>query len=397
MRQRMARFHDPVLCFSHLRWGFVFQRPQHLLTRCARDRPVYYVEEPIFDSTWPRLEMQVADAGVVVVVPHLPADRSAAEIQISLRHLIDSLVLTEGLRRAVLWYTTPIPLAYTRHLESTAIVFDCMDELSAFKDAPRELIEREQEIFAAADLAFTGGHSLFEAKRHRHRNIHAFPSSVDVPHFAAARTITEDPADQAAIPHPRVGFFGVIDERMDLDLVAGLAVLRPDLHLVMLGPVVKIDPASLPSGPNLHWLGCKTYGELPAYLAGWDVAILPFARNESTRFISPTKTPEYLAAGRPVVSTSIRDVIRPYGEQGMAWIADTPEAFSAAIDNALAEDAAMRLGRADAYLADLSWDRTFAGMWGLVEQAIEARSPSSRTATGSMAHSSLAARREQVD
>jgi len=218
---------------------------------------------------------------------------------------------------------------------------------------------------------FTGGQSLYEAKRHAHPNIHPFPSSVDAAHFAQARTPNDDPADQASIPRPRLGFFGVIDERMDLELLAGVASERPDWHLVMLGPVVKIDPASLPTAPNIHYLGGKQYDELPRYIAGWDVALLPFARNDATRFISPTKTPEYMAAGRPVVSTSIRDVVRPYGEQGLVRIADTVDDFVDACAAALAEDAGPRLRAADAFLQQTSWDGTWLRMRQLVDEARE--------------------------
>ena len=104
---------------------------------------------------------------------------------------------------------------------------------------------------------------------------------------------------------------------MDFELLSGVARARPGWSFVMLGPVVKIDEESLPRAANIHYLGSKSYAELPRYASGWDVALLPFARNESTEFISPTKTPEYLAAGLPVVSTSIRDVVRPYQELGL--------------------------------------------------------------------------------
>src|SRR5690606_1930964 len=202
----------------------------------------------------------------------------------------------------------------TDGLHPRLIVYDCMDELSAFRGAPPELIEREQALLRCADLVFTGGYSLWEAKRNLHNNIHAFPSSVDVPHFSSARCIQTEPLDQIDIPHPRLGFYGVIDERLDLTLISRIVELRPGWHIVLVGPVVKIDPASLPQRPNLHYLGPKTYEELPQYLAGWDVAIMPFALNESTRFISPTKTPEFIAGGCPVVSTSINDVVRTYGD-----------------------------------------------------------------------------------
>ncbi|MBD0326041.1 MAG: glycosyltransferase, partial [Pyrinomonadaceae bacterium] len=242
-----------------------------------------------------------------------------------------------------------------------------------FKNAPPALREHEQELFKRADLVFTGGQSLYEAKRHQHARVYAFPSSIDAAHFAQARNIKDEPIDQAELARPRLGFFGVIDERLDIELLDGLAQARPDWQLLMIGPVVKIDPADLPRRPNIHYLGSKSYGELPAYLAGWDVALLLFARNGSTRYISPTKTPEYLAAGCAVVSTSIRDVVRPYGQQGLVRIADTVEDFVTAVEAAMKDDEPERLRQVDAFLSQTSWDKTWARMSALIEEVVAAR------------------------
>lgn len=359
-----------VLCLSHLRWNFVYQRPQHLLSRCARDHHVVFLEEPIFDSQLPQLELVETPSRVRAAIPHLPPGLSPERTEHAMRRLVDRLLADLGDPSPVLWYYTPMALGFTEHLHPAAVVYDCMDELSLFHGAPPALTAYEKRLLQRADVVFTGGHSLYEHKRHLHHNIHPFPSSVDVPHFAHARELVDDPPDQVEIPHPRIGFFGVIDERMNTALLAELADARPDLQLVMIGPIVKIDPAALPRRHNIHWLGGKQYDELPAYLAGWDVAMLPFALNDSTRFISPTKTPEYLAAGKPVVSTSIRDVVQPYGHQGLAWIADTAADFAVAIDEALASDRIARLAQADAFLADLSWDTTWSQMWRHVERAV---------------------------
>ena len=272
-----------------------------------------------------------------------------------------------------MWYYTPLALPFSRHLSPRAVIYDCMDELSAFKGASALLRAREFELMQRASLVLTGGQSLYEAKRHLHSNIHPFPSSVDVSHFAQARTITAEPDDQAAVPRPRLGYFGVIDERMDLALLDGVAAARPDWQIVMLGPVVKIDIASLPRRPNLHYLGAKGYDELPHYVAGWDVALLPFARNEATRFISPTKTPEYMAAGKPVVSTSIADVVRPYGRLGLVRIADDMQSFVSACEAAMTEDPDERTGRAEAFLRHTSWDETWRRIHALMEEAIRTR------------------------
>lgn len=369
--------HAPdLICLSHLRWDFVFQRPHHLMTRCAADRRVFFVEEPIYGEGPPGMDLH-RTGRVTVAVPHLPCGTNADD---GVRTLLNELIRTEDIRRYVLWYYTPMALGFTGHLTPEAIVYDCMDELSAFAHAPAELKHREAELLRRAHVMFTGGQSLYEAKRHAHANVHPFPSSVDVAHFARARAIHGDPPDQAGIARPRLGFFGVIDERMDIDLIAGVAEARPGWQLVLLGPVVKIDPASLPRRSNIHYLGSKTYQELPEYIAGWDVALLPFARNDATRFISPTKTPEYLAAGRPVVSTSIRDVVRPYAHQGLVRIADTVEEFVAACQAALDEDAAERLRKADVFLRQTSWDGTWARMRSLVDAALAGTTEPARVA-----------------
>jgi UDP-galactopyranose mutase len=260
-------------------------------------------------------------------------------------------------------------LPFSRDVEASAIIYDCMDELSAFAGAPPRMVELERELFGIADLVFTGGRSLYEAKRTQHRAVYCFASSVDVPHFAGARRSQSDVPDMADIPHPRLGFYGVLDERMDLELLDGLAAARPEWHIVLLGPVAKIEEQSLPRRPNLHYPGPRSYDDLPAYLAGWDVALLPFARNESTRFISPTKTPEYLAAGKPVVSTSIPDVVHPYGEMGLVQIADTVEDTVIAIETALAESPNADRQRVDELLSSMSWDNTWAAMNDLVLDA----------------------------
>jgi UDP-galactopyranose mutase len=308
-----------------------------------------------------------------VVVPELPAGMDEAQTRRALRKLIDQLFRTERVRDYLLWYYTPMALRFTDHLSPLATIYDCMDELSAFKNAPAALKQQEAALMRRAALVLTGGQSLYEAKRHQHANIHPFPSSVDVEHFAQARRITVDPADQAAIPHPRLGFFGVIDERMDIDLIRGVALARPDWHIVMLGPIVKIDPATLPQLPNVHFLGAKSYEQLPQYVAGWDVALLPFARNDATKYISPTKTPEYMAAGKPVVSTSIRDVVRPYGQQGLARIADDVPAFVRACTAAMAEDPAARITSADAFLRQTSWDGTWSRIRLLMQSVLRKR------------------------
>ena len=369
---------ETLICFSHLRWDFVFQRPQHLMTRFAASRRVIYWEEPVAAplEQSASLDLKVcAKSGVIIATPRLPDTLQGADRAKALSRLLDDMVAADRIVRPIRWYYTPMMLGFSRHIEAAAVVYDCMDELSNFKFAPPELRDLERELMAEADVVFTGGFSLYEAKQHQHANIHPFPSSVDRPHFAAARDRApdQDPEDQAALPRPRLGFYGVVDERMDLQLLAHVADARPDWTLCIVGPVVKIDPADLPNRPNIRYLGGKAYADLPAYLAGWDVALMPFAINDSTKFISPTKTPEYLAGGRPVVSTPITDVIRHYGDLEGVKVASTPDEFVRCCEAALALAADPRgawLEEVDRALSDLSWSQTFARMSALIDQAV---------------------------
>jgi UDP-galactopyranose mutase len=368
-----------LICFSHLRWNFVFQRPQQLMSRFARDMRVIYWEEPVEIGRKETAYLQVRDAddflAVRLAVPHLPEGMPDDAREATLRRLLDAHVAS--LRGPLIaWYYTPMMLPFSRELEADATVFDAMDELSKFRFAPVKLLELEQELIDKADLVFTGGTSLFEAKKNRHHSVHCFPSSVDRAHFAKARAELFDPADQEDLPLPRLGFYGVIDERFDTELLDRIAAMRPLWSFVMVGPVVKISQDELPKRPNIHYLGGKTYGELPAYLSGWDVALMPFAMNESTQFISPTKTPEYLAGGKPVVSTPVRDVVRHYGQLEGVKIASTAEEFVAACEQALElahNPESDWLAEADLILSATSWNTTQARMAGLVAEVLGIR------------------------
>ena len=361
-----------LVCFSHLRWDFVFQRPQHLMTRFAQRQRVFFVEEPQFRPGPGVLGIAMRSPGISIVTPFLPVDEPAMNAPI-LKALLSDFYRQSQIKSPIAWYYSPMFLEWTSGLEASVVVYDCMDELSAFKNAPPRMKEREAELLALADVVFTGGHSLYEAKKAQHPNMYPFPSSIDVAHFAQARRIQQEPADQANIFSPKIGFCGVIDERLDLELLEGIARTRPDWNLVVIGPVVKIDPGSLPTLPNIHYLGPKSYTDLPAYLSGWAAAILPFALNESTRFISPTKTPEYLAAGRPVVSTPIEDVVRTYGKSGLAHIAEGTASFVDAIDRALSEDSYIRLQKVDGSLSQTSWSRTWGRMAEFVDDLVARR------------------------
>lgn len=359
-----------VICFSHLRWDFVFQRPQHLLTRWANDVNVYYFEEPEFGDYETIALHKSRDGNVTVLTPRLQNGMNESEINRYVEILLLQFIKMNKISDYIAWYYTPMAINYTKNLKPTLIIYDCMDELSGFKGAHPDLVRHEKSLINMSDVVFTGGHHLFEHKKHLHENIYPFPSSIDQNHFESG-TGCPDPFDQRNIPHPRAGFFGVIDERLDIELLDSLAITMPDFHFVMIGPVVKIDPDTLPRHNNIHYLGQKKYKELPQYLSNWDVAILPFAKNESTRFISPTKTPEYLAAGKPVVSTSIRDVVKPYGEKELVQIADTVESFADAIRHALVQrNDETWIKKVSDNLRTNSWDITYEKMRKIVGKSL---------------------------
>ncbi len=331
-----------------------------------------FVEEPEFrDGVRSHIQWRTEPPGVRVGVPILPSGGTPSAATLMQRNLVANAI--GGQRSPVLWYYTPMALPISRQLVVDARVYDNMDELSAFRGASPRLISLERQLLGMSDVVFVGGQSLYEVKQSRHANIHCFPSSIDVKHFGKARLALDDPGDQKHIPHPRLGFFGVIDERFDAGLLASAARLRPDWHFVMVGPVVKIDVADLPRLTNIHWLGQKKYDELPAYLAGWDLGLMPFALNESTRFISPTKTPEFLAAGLGVVSTAIRDVVRPYGELGLVRIAEGAESFVRHAAEALEGPRTPWLRKVDSFLAGNSWNLTWQRMRSEIEKVLTRR------------------------
>jgi UDP-galactopyranose mutase len=329
------------------------------------------VEEPIIEKRHSNtLEIFQVSDNLWTVVPRLCDDLTHEEVIESQKLLLNNLFKEKKIEKYFFWYYTPLSLPISNHFEPEVIVYDCMDELSSFNFAAPELKEREFELFKKADIVFTGGHTLYEYKKSFHHNIHPFPSSIDKAHFSKAR-IQSDPDDQKEIPYPRFGFYGVVDERFDLELIKEVSIKKPEWHFIIIGPVVKIDPDSLPRLPNIHYLGSKSYNELPNYLGGWDIATIPFLRNKSTKYISPTKTPEYLAGGKPVISTSISDVINPYGQNKLVHIADTAHDFIMMAEKELDKtDKSEWINSVDNFLADNSWDNTWLNMSNLVYQQL---------------------------
>ena len=350
-----------IIVFSHLRWNFVYQRPQHLLTRLAKHYRIVYMEEPVANGD-DFMEHLTPAPNIDVLRPHVASSIAGFHddhLPVLQSQLADFL-RERGIADYLIWFYTPMALPLAGELQPRAVIYDCMDELSAFMHAPRQLIQRENALYQMADLVLTGGPSLFRSKRERHGNVHCFSSSVDAGHFASAAEGSQlDHPAQANLAHPRMGYCGVIDERIDLELIAAMADVHPEWQIVIVGPVVKINPENLPRRSNIHWLGQQDYADLPRFMAGWDVCLLPFALNDATRFISPTKTLEYMAAGRPSVSTRIRDVAEPYGH--VVEIADTALAFIAACEAVLDEPAAQQASRRaqmQGIVQATSWDAT---------------------------------------
>jgi len=359
--QRLTDLPKYLVCFSHLRWDFVFQRPQHLLTRLAKAVNVFYIEEPVIIASdkLPHYLFQERGEQITLIIPQLPQGLNPLESIAIQEQLFDDFMTEYQIKDYGFWYYTPMALEFSRKYMPQLTVFDCMDELSAFKFAPESLKELEKELLKKADIVFTGGHSLYEAKKDQHDHIYAFPSSIDKAHFAKARALNTATTTQGGKYRPKLGFYGVIDERFDIDLIKDIADIHPDWDIMLVGPVVKIDPQILPLNENIHYLGAKTYAELPELMADWDIALIPFLLNESTRFISPTKTPEYLAAGLPVISTAIRDVINPYSKLGLVSIGNTAADFVMLAEKELQRtDKKEWLHKVDVFLSNISWDIT---------------------------------------
>ena len=372
----------PIVVQSHLRWDFVWQRPQQILSRVSERQRVLFIEEPIYldDVRTPSLTLTLPMPHVYRAVPMLPSalrdryDESIAVVRQLVRaEMAPGRPLAGLFDRPIQWFYTPMPApAMIGAFDERAIVYDCMDELSKFRFAPTALVDRERLLIASANVVFTGGYRLSQSKRKQHDNVHFFGCGVDVEHFAQARDrALPVPQTIAALGTRVMGYYGVIDERIDYELLAKLAAAYPDAALVMIGPVVKVDPRELPQAPNIHWLGQRQYDELPAHLKGFDVCLMPFALNEATEFINPTKTLEYMAAAKPVVSTAISDVLHHFADA--AEVGMSHDEFIAAVGRALDQPDAERIARGLTMACNTTWDRVVASMMRIVREAMHAR------------------------
>jgi glycosyltransferase involved in cell wall biosynthesis len=340
-----------LLVFSHLRWDFIFERPQHVLSRHASHRRVFYFEEPVFGMTdSPRLHLKLSQEGVQVVVPHLPSGMEPSMMDSALSELVNELVYEEDIRDFTAMYYSPAALSFSRHLTPAIVIFDCMDH--AYENG----MDSEYELISRSDVVFTSNHSIYESKKTNHHNIHPFPNSIDLNHFSHARMTVSEPLDQARIPHPRIGFYGGMEKNFNFDLLAQMADLRPEFQFVMLGPI-DLDPSKLPLRSNIYYLGKKNYEEIPLYMAGWDAGIIPFT-------VKNPKTAEYLAAGKPVVSIALNEVIHPYADAKLVYIASNANMFVECIEKAINERQydPEWIERVDNFLDGNSWDATFLEM-----------------------------------
>jgi glycosyltransferase involved in cell wall biosynthesis len=379
----------PIIVHCHLRWDFVWQRPQQILSRLARNSSILFVEEPIFldDLGSARLDLSVPTANVFRAIPHLPGSlRDNQDVAIAeVRALVQTAIasnekLTGHFSNPIQWFYSPITApAMLGAFNEISVVYDCMDELSQFRFAHPDLARRERLLLANADVVFTGGYKLYESKRRYHDNVHFFGCGVDVAHFSKARlSSTSAPQDIANLPSPVFGYFGVIDERIDYDLIASLAANSPGASVVMVGPVVKVDPASLPKEPNIHWLGQRDYKDLPAYVKGFTTCLMPFALNEATEYINPTKTLEYMAAGKPIVSTAVADVVRNFTP--VVRVARNAAEFVALSNQVAVEPNNALIAQGLEQASKASWESIVAQMGHLLQPAAEQSPPTLRIA-----------------
>lgn len=311
-----------MVVFCHLRWQFVYQRPQHIISRMAKEYKVLFIEEPI------AFEPGEENSGNLIIInDNLHVLQPRVSNINKIKNIIPQFVSNNHVDFGWFYSAAFVPLL--EEFNFNTIVYDCMDELSMFKGAPSELIVLEKFLLSNAHIVFTGGKSLYESKKIHHKNVYCFPSSVDREHFEKAMNGVIVPDDIACISHPVVGYFGVIDERLDLELIREAAETHPDISFAMIGPLAKISEEDLPRLENIHYLGMKSYEILPNYLKAFAIAMMPFALNDATKFISPTKTLEYIAAGKPIISTPIKDVVRDFNH--CVTIVENAQEFSDAI------------------------------------------------------------------
>lgn len=379
----------PILVHSHLRWDWVWQRPQQFLSRFAKSHPILFVEEPmpVEGLRKPRAVLREESSVPNLTVlrtefpPAMLANRETLDAE-QKRLVLATLAGPLGaiFERPVQWFYDPMAtISFAGQMNERAIVYDCMDQLSQFRGAPPELIRRERELLSVADVVFAGGPKIWKAKRESNSNCHSYGCGVDVHHFGKAREQnTEIPADLACMPGVRLGFFGVVDERMDYELLSALASAHPEWSLAIIGPACKVDPAGFPKHPNLHFLGGRDYEQLPAYVKGLDVCLMPFAMNEATEFINPTKALEYMATARPIVSSAVEDVVLQFSD--VVSIARSHTEFIAMCERAVHEPDPGQIARGVNLAKRNSWEAIVVQMEAHIADALVKRQRSETAA-----------------
>jgi glycosyltransferase involved in cell wall biosynthesis len=377
----------PIIVHSHLRWDWVWQRPQQFLSRFAQRHRVLFCEGPTvhdeqggdarFEPFY-TLRREPKFANVTVMQTHFPAARfhEAQWVDAERRRLLCRALETElqgRYERAVQWFYDPMAAPiFIDALCEIAVVYDCMDQLCQFKNAPPELCAREKVLLQAADVVFTGGRKMWEDKSRFNPNTHFYGCGVDVAHFGAAREAsTPLPADIVDKRGKVLGYFGVVDERLDYELIARLADADPAWNVCVIGPACKVDPADFPQRPNLCWMGGREYSQLPAYAKAFDVCLMPFALNEATEYINPTKALEYMATGTPIVSSAVPDVVSNFSE--VVAVADSHDEFIAACRRALEAPNTERLQQGLQMAAANTWEAIVAKMEKHIEHALMLR------------------------
>ncbi len=395
----------PIVFCSHLRYRDVQQRPQRIAQLLAQKRPVIYVEEP----WWPRgderrfekpphLAVAYADhlgssGDLTVVTPVVPYQEVelpyvTPENEVLARRMVAEYLSRVGIDRAILWIYSPMMDGYYgRMVEELVVVHDKMDELTGFKGTPPILIERERNLIDRADVMFAGGRTMFESARARHANCHRFDSGVDFELFLTATLPETQVADDLrTLPHPIFGYIGVIDERVDFEALIALADAYPHGSVFMGGPVRKILPGNLPRRSNLIFAydldlarnrdpleaGSIPYTQLPSYIKGFDVCLIPFSgKSEATKNLSPTKTPEYAAARKPIISGAVPDVVANWGD--VIWVAESPEDYVGAAADILNGSHSDRLAQAQVRASQQTWSSIVSAMLEQIDHALKRR------------------------
>jgi len=388
----------PIIVHCHLRWDFVWQRPQQFLSRLSKKHRILFVEGPILhdENIEPYAELKPSEKypNVIVMQTYFPSSRfhDGEWVDAKRRELLDDVLcgpLKGKFERSVQWFYDPMAVeAHLGQHGAISTVYDCMDELSQFKFCPPALIERESRLLAAADVVFAGGRKMWQSKSRYNSNAHFYGCGVDVNHFGKAQlSSTEIPEDIRHLEGPILGYFGVVDERLDYDLIAQLAAARPDWHIVMVGPTAKVDPADFPRAENIHWMGGRDYSQLPSYTKAFDLALMPFALNEATEYINPTKALEYMATATPIVSTPVPDVVSNFAS--VVKISSSSEEFVELCQQQVAQFDQVAVERGLKMASENTWDAIVAKLEKHIDEALSRKA--ARDNAGSLATTRIAA------